>query len=84
MRLSTGWRCSPGPGAIVDVLVPPMFTAEGLVAATDARDRRPGMPVLVLRQYVEQMYARELMLSRRAGRRLPPEGPPLAPPADRC
>ena len=47
--------------------MPPTFTNEGLVAAIDARDRRPGMPVLVLSQYVEQMYARELMLSGPAG-----------------
>ncbi|MFZ0191026.1 MAG: response regulator transcription factor [Streptosporangiaceae bacterium] len=49
--------------AIVDVRMPPTFTNEGLVAAIGARDRRPGMPVLVLSQYVEPLYARELMLS---------------------
>lgn len=49
--------------AIVDVRMSPTFTNEGLVAAIDARDRRPGMPVLALSQYVERMYARELMLS---------------------
>ena len=49
--------------AILDVRMPPTFTNEGLVAAIEARARRPGMPVLVLSQYVEQLYARELMLS---------------------
>ncbi len=49
--------------AIVDVRMPPTFTNEGLVAAIEARARRPGMPVLVLSQYVEQLYARELMRS---------------------
>ena len=49
--------------AIVDVRMPPTFTNEGLVAAIEARARRPGLPVLVLSQYVEQLYARELMLS---------------------
>ena len=53
--------------AIVDVRMPPTFTNEGLVAAIGARDRQPGMPVLVLSQYVEPLYARELMLSGAAG-----------------
>ena len=53
--------------AIVDVRMPPTFTNEGLVAAIEARARRPGMPVLVLSQYVEQLYARELMLSGAEG-----------------
>jgi DNA-binding NarL/FixJ family response regulator len=53
--------------AIVDVRMPPTFTNEGLVAAIAARARRPGMPVLVLSQYVEPLYARELTLSGAAG-----------------
>ena len=53
--------------AIVDVRMPPTFTNEGLVAAISARARRPGMPVLVLSQYVEPLYARELTLSGAAG-----------------
>lgn len=53
--------------AILDVRMPPTFTNEGLVAAIEARARRPGMPVLVLSQYVEQLYARELMLSGAGG-----------------
>ena len=36
--------------AIVDVRMPPTFTNEGLVAAIGARDRQPGMPVLILSQ----------------------------------
>ncbi|WP_026343499.1 response regulator transcription factor [Nocardia sp. BMG111209] len=48
---------------ILDVRMPPTFTNEGLVAAIEARRRRPGLPVLVLSQYVEQLYARELMRS---------------------
>ena len=47
--------------AVVDVRMPPTFTDEGLRAAIAAREARPGFPVLVLSQYVEQLYARELL-----------------------
>ncbi|MGW8557340.1 response regulator transcription factor [Streptomyces tubercidicus] len=47
--------------AIVDVRLPPTFTDEGLQAAHEARRRIPGLPVLVLSQHVEQLYARELL-----------------------
>lgn len=43
--------------------MPPGFSDEGLRAAIDARRERPGLPVLVLSQYVEQLYARELLES---------------------
>ncbi|UMG94764.1 response regulator transcription factor [Nocardioides sp. TF02-7] len=49
--------------AVVDVRMPPTFTDEGLRAAIGVRGRRPGFPVLVLSQYVEQLYARELLAS---------------------
>jgi DNA-binding NarL/FixJ family response regulator len=45
----------------VDVRLPPSFTDEGLRAALTARSERPGLPILVLSQYVEQLYARELL-----------------------
>ena len=48
---------------MVDVRLPPTFTDEGLRAAIAARAARPGFPVLVLSQYVEQLYARELLAS---------------------
>jgi DNA-binding NarL/FixJ family response regulator len=47
--------------AIVDVRLPPSFTDEGLQAAMEARRARAGLPVLVLSQYVEELYARELL-----------------------
>ncbi|HET8969601.1 MAG TPA: response regulator transcription factor [Candidatus Nanopelagicales bacterium] len=47
--------------AVVDVRLPPTFTDEGLRAALAARERIPGLPVLVVSQYVEQLYARELL-----------------------
>jgi DNA-binding NarL/FixJ family response regulator len=47
--------------AVVDVRLPPTFTDEGLRAALAAREHLPGLPVLVVSQYVEQLYARELL-----------------------
>ncbi|MEU2351197.1 response regulator transcription factor [Modestobacter sp. NPDC049651] len=49
--------------AVLDVRLPPTHTTEGLVAAVGLRRDRPGFPVLVLSQWVEQLYARELMAS---------------------
>lgn len=49
--------------AVVDVRMPPTYTDEGLRAAIAARAARPGFPVLVLSQYVESLYARELLAS---------------------
>ena len=53
--------------AIVDVRLPPTFTDEGLRAALQARKENPGLPVLVLSQYVEQLYARELLAGGTGG-----------------
>jgi DNA-binding NarL/FixJ family response regulator len=53
--------------AIVDVRLPPTSTDEGLRAALEARRQVPGLPVLVLSQYVEQLYARELLADRAGG-----------------
>ena len=49
--------------AIVDVRLPPTFSTEGLAAAIGARAARPGLPVLVLSQHVEPIYARDLLAS---------------------
>lgn len=53
--------------AVVDVRLPPTFTDEGIRAVTEVRQQVPGLPVLVLSQYVEQLYARELMRDRAGG-----------------
>jgi DNA-binding NarL/FixJ family response regulator len=53
--------------AVVDVRLPPAFTDEGLRAAIATRAARPGFPVLVLSQYVEHLYARELLASGQGG-----------------
>jgi DNA-binding NarL/FixJ family response regulator len=47
--------------AIVDVRLPPAFADDGLQAALTARREVPGLPVVLLSQYVEQLYARELL-----------------------
>ena len=53
--------------AVVDVRMPPSYTDEGLRAALAARREVPGLPVLVLSQYVEQLYARELLADGSGG-----------------
>ncbi|MFB6438329.1 response regulator [Streptomyces sp. NPDC056411] len=47
--------------AVLDVRMPPGFRDEGLRAALAARREIPGLPVLVLSQYVEETYAAELL-----------------------
>ena len=53
--------------AIVDIRLPPTFRDEGLRAAIELRERRPGTAVLIISQYVEQAYARELLADGRGG-----------------
>ncbi len=53
--------------AVVDVRLPPSYTDEGLRAAIEARRQMPGLPVLVLSQHVEQLYARELLADGSGG-----------------
>ncbi|GAB3656285.1 response regulator [Actinocorallia lasiicapitis] len=53
--------------AVVDVRLPPTQTDEGIRATIEARRRAPGLPVLILSQYVEQLYARELLADGSGG-----------------
>ncbi|WP_335984057.1 response regulator transcription factor [Streptomyces sp. CA2R106] len=53
--------------AILDVRMPPTHTDEGIVAAVEARRRRPGLAVLVLSAYVEQSFATELLVGGAGG-----------------
>ncbi len=46
---------------VTDVRMPPGFQDEGLRAAVRLREARPGLPVLVLSQYVQRTYAAELL-----------------------
>jgi DNA-binding NarL/FixJ family response regulator len=52
---------------VVDVRLPPTFTDEGVKAALEARQITPGLPILILSQYVEQTFARELFTSGEGG-----------------
>jgi DNA-binding NarL/FixJ family response regulator len=47
--------------AVVDVRMPPTHTDEGLRAAHRIRSEQPTTAVLVLSQYVEEAYARDLL-----------------------
>ncbi|MEV1318740.1 response regulator transcription factor [Micromonospora arborensis] len=47
--------------AIMDIRLPPTFRDEGLRTALTARRQHPGLPVLLLSQYVERAYATELL-----------------------
>jgi DNA-binding NarL/FixJ family response regulator len=52
---------------VVDVRLPPSFTDEGVRAAIEARARTPALPIVILSQYVEQTYARELLADGQGG-----------------
>jgi DNA-binding NarL/FixJ family response regulator len=53
--------------SIVDVRMPPTQSDEGLRAALAARRELPGLPVLILSQHIEQLYARELLADGAGG-----------------
>jgi DNA-binding NarL/FixJ family response regulator len=53
--------------AIVDVRLPPTFTDEGVRAAIEARERFPGLGILILSQYVEPVYTAELLATGEGG-----------------
>ena len=52
---------------VVDVRLPPSFRDEGIRGALAARERLDGLPVLVLSQYVERVFAKELLADGRGG-----------------
>jgi DNA-binding NarL/FixJ family response regulator len=53
--------------AVVDIRLPPTYRDEGLRAAIEARRRRPGTPILLLSQYIERTYLRELLADSHEG-----------------
>lgn len=60
-------RAHKPDAAIVDVRMPPTHTDEGIRAAQEIRAELPTVGVLVLSQYVEEVYARELLADDAAG-----------------
>lgn len=62
-ELDRALRDPDADAAVLDVRLPPTQTDEGLRAAISIRAERPGFPVMVLSQYVERLYARELLAS---------------------
>ena len=52
---------------ILDVRLPPTFRDEGIRAAVRLRAELPSVAILVLSQYVEGVYARELLASGEGG-----------------
>ena len=52
---------------VTDIRMPPSWTDEGLAAALRIRGERPGTAVVVLSQYVQRRYARELLASGGVG-----------------
>ena len=53
--------------ALLDIRMPPSNTDEGIRAALELRRRRPGFPVVLLSQYVEQLYLDELLADGATG-----------------
>ncbi|MGW3097574.1 LuxR C-terminal-related transcriptional regulator [Streptomyces sp. NPDC001102] len=53
--------------SVVDIRMPPTHTDEGLRAAIDIRQRRPGTAVLLFSQYIETRYATRLLAAGSAG-----------------
>jgi DNA-binding NarL/FixJ family response regulator len=53
--------------AVIDVRLPPSFSDEGLRAALAARAEIPALPILILSQHVEPLYARDLLAEGRGG-----------------
>lgn len=52
---------------ILDVRMPPTFSDEGLRAAVEVRRKLPKTPILMLSQYVEERYARDLVATGTEG-----------------
>lgn len=65
--LMTAVRSHRPEVAVVDVRMPPDHRDDGLRAAVALRAEQPELGVLVLSQYVEQAYARDLLADGRGG-----------------
>lgn len=61
------WEAHRPDLSIVDVRMPPTHTDEGIRASVELRNDHPDAKILVLSQYVEERYARELLADGRGG-----------------
>ncbi len=61
------WEAHRPDLSIVDVRMPPTHTDEGIRASVELRKDHPDAKILVLSQYVEERYARELLADGRGG-----------------
>lgn len=60
-------RADDAEVALLDVRLPPTHRDEGVRAARELRGELPGTPVLLLSQYVETVYAAELLADGAGG-----------------
>lgn len=61
------WETHRPDLSIVDVRMPPTHTDEGIRASVELREANPDAKILVLSQYVEERYAKELLADGRGG-----------------
>lgn len=61
------WEAHRPDLSIVDVRMPPTHTDEGIRASVELRESNPDAKILVLSQYVEERYAKELLADGRGG-----------------
>lgn len=61
------WEMHRPDLSIVDVRMPPTHTDEGIRASVELRTKHPDAKILVLSQYVEERYAKELLADGRGG-----------------
>ena len=61
------WEIHRPDLSIVDVRMPPTHTDEGIRASVELRTEHPQAKILVLSQYVEERYAKELLADGRGG-----------------
>jgi len=60
-------KAARADAVIIDVRMPPTFTAEGLQAAIDLKQTHPAMGVLVLSEHIETRHALELLSGGKGG-----------------
>lgn len=61
------WKAHTPDLSIVDVRMPPTYTDEGIRASVELRADFPNAKILVLSQYVEERYAKELLADGNGG-----------------